>query len=242
MITTLPQQEELKTRGRRVYYRQSLAERFYSHIVINKITGCWDWDGPPGKNGYGTFALTRTNHKSAHKVSYLLTHNSIPEGLNVLHTCDNKICVRPDHLFLGTQQDNVDDMIEKGRANYVRGSDSGAAKLMEQDVLTIRQMADNGIQLRAIASIYNVDNSTISGIVKGKYWSHVGGPTQKSMKARGEKSGLSKLTEENVVSIHTMNKAGINPQIIAEFYNVNKLTINNILRGNTWKHVLGTSK
>lgn len=237
MITTLPPQEELKKRGRRTYYRQPIAERFYSHIIINEDNGCWEWDGPPGSSGYGWFSLTSSTHMASHRVSYLLTHNGIPENLEVLHTCDNKICVRPDHLFLGTQQDNVDDMIEKGRANYARGSQSGAAKLMEQDVVTIRQMADNGIALKIIASIYSLDGSTISGIVHGKYWSHVEGPLQESLKIRGDRHNLAKLTSENIPTIYTMHKAGITQKVIASFFGVTQATISCVLRGVTWSHI-----
>lgn len=86
-------------------------------------SGCWQWKGSSNKDGYGT---TRYMGKSimAHRLSFLLHGGEIPDGMCVLHSCDNPPCVNPDHLFLGTHQDNMDDMARKGRRYYKRLDES----------------------------------------------------------------------------------------------------------------------
>lgn len=99
--------------------KQSLEERFLEKF--DQTEGCWNWKGSikksmrPGHGGYGQFAITPEEVFSAHRFSYLWFVGEIPEGLQVLHSCDNRKCVNPDHLFLGTHQDNMDDMKRKGR-------------------------------------------------------------------------------------------------------------------------------
>lgn len=89
----------------------STAERFWARVT--KSEGCWIWD-VLATNGYGTFMVDRKPYK-AHRYAYLLTHNELPDDLHVCHKCDNPSCVNPDHLFLGTRKDNMQDMVAKGR-------------------------------------------------------------------------------------------------------------------------------
>ena len=89
-------------------------ERFWSKV--EKGDFCWNWTSAISRGGYGKFSVARSKWVEAHRVSYLIEHGSIPDEMFVLHKCDNPKCVRPSHLFLGTQEDNVNDCIEKGRA------------------------------------------------------------------------------------------------------------------------------
>ena len=88
--------------------------RFWSKVM--QSTNCWLWIGHRNRfNGYGYMRTNEGKHVLAHRASWALSHGDIPAGFSVLHKCDNRLCVRPDHLFLGTQSDNVRDMVEKGR-------------------------------------------------------------------------------------------------------------------------------
>ena len=118
--------------------RSSIAERFWSKV--RKTEGCWEWAAgritdPRGKSGYGNFYIGAKDGKKieavAHRVAWELTNGAIPEGLKVLHECDNPGCVRPDHLFLGTQKDNIADMISKGRRADFSGIRNGRSKLRQ---------------------------------------------------------------------------------------------------------------
>jgi hypothetical protein len=100
----------------------TFAERFWEKVQKVDGDACWEWTGAKYANGYGEFSVRRSVAKPAHRVAWALTHGSIPDGFWVLHRCDNRKCVRPDHLFLGTAQDNSDDMWAKNRQPLRRQS------------------------------------------------------------------------------------------------------------------------
>lgn len=142
---------------------------------------CWIW--PMGRNGasvnaYGTVTIPadlRVNGKRTelvHRVAYKLENGNIPDGLCVLHRCDNPGCFRPSHMFLGTKQDNVDDCFAKGRANKPRGTQNGNAKLTEANIREIRA-AYPAISGPKLARSYGVSQAAISKIVRREWWRHV---------------------------------------------------------------------
>jgi len=122
------------------------------------IGGCIPWVGAKYKNGYGEFYMDG-RLTGAHRASYVIHISDIPEGLFVLHTCDNKSCVNPDHLFLGTHQDNMDDMKKKGRQPN--------RKLSQESVKSI--FSDTRMY-SVIASENGVTESTIKHIKNGRSW------------------------------------------------------------------------
>ena len=146
---------------------KDVKERFLSRITQDS-SGCWIWNGSKTKDGYGYFFM-EGKPGYAHRASYKLFCGPI-ENLWVLHRCDNPSCVNPEHLFLGTAKDNVQDMLSKDRDNYAKGRHHCNAKLTEDDVLEIR----NAVEYRGInkdlAEKYNVHVSTISGIRCNATW------------------------------------------------------------------------
>lgn len=153
-----------------------LEDRFWSKI--NKTDSCWLWTDAPNSAGYGKIKIPNTRiDKAAHVLSYEINVGEIPEGLFVCHHCDNRICVRPDHLFLGTHQDNMNDMFSKGRDNYgcnpSPGEANGNHKLLESEVIVIKRKILDGDNNKSIARLYKVHHSTISAIRRGKLWKHI---------------------------------------------------------------------
>lgn len=148
-------------------------EKNQSYVLDNVITvpesGCWLWNKSWMSTGYGQFQNKRKTYL-AHRYSYEVFVSGIPEGLCVLHKCDTRACVNPDHLFLGTKRDNIRDAKSKGRLNPSRGSKNYAAKLDEEKVLSIRNSNKRNADL---AREYNVDPSVISEVKNRKIWRHV---------------------------------------------------------------------
>lgn len=100
-------------------------DRFFKKVLIGKPDQCWIWTGGKNRQGYGVFAINRKS-TLAHRVSFSLHVGPISEGMMVCHSCDNPSCVNPDHLWLGTAQDNTDDMFKKGRGKKAFGDTHGA--------------------------------------------------------------------------------------------------------------------
>lgn len=140
----------------------SRIERFSAKYQIDENTKCWNWTGSKFSDGYGSFRYQK-EVISAHRASYLLHVGDIPDGLCVCHHCDNPACVNPEHLFLGTHKDNMNDRDQKGRCSS--GEKSGVAKLTDAQVLEIR--ASTGTT-RTIGKQYGVNNTHISLIRRNK--------------------------------------------------------------------------
>lgn len=139
--------------------------RFASKTVRDS-SGCLLWTGSVNKDGYGLFWLNR-KYETAHRVAWRWANGSIPEESCVLHRCDTPPCVLPEHLFLGTQQDNVADKVAKTR--QARGETSGLAKLTWSEVSLIRRLANQHSRM-ALARRFNVSKRAIQFIVQGKTW------------------------------------------------------------------------
>jgi len=144
-------------------------ERFMSKIREGS-NGCWNWIGGTRGGEYGGFWVDGKTVR-AHRYSYETFVGSIPDGLSILHKCDNPPCVNPNHLFAGTASDNARDMVDKGRAPDQRGSSNPCSKLDEESVVKISNMIDSGVIQIDIARQFGVSPQLITDIKKGRRWS-----------------------------------------------------------------------
>lgn len=145
--------------------------RFMSHVNKGSDKDCWEWTGMMNTNGYGRFSFS-DNHRLAHRISFEMFFGEIPDGMNVCHKCDNRKCVNPYHLWIGTQSDNLKDAVSKGRMYRpdTSGDRNGNRKLDWGSVEEIRKMNLRGVRKNLIASAYNVSPSTIGEICANKIW------------------------------------------------------------------------
>ena len=132
--------------------------------------GCYEWQAALNERGYGLFRIDGVT-KKAHRIAYTIFKGEIPEGLLVCHSCDNKKCVNPAHLWLGTDKDNMTDKVAKNR--QIKGSLVNHAKLTEDDVISIKIRLKSGQTQVSIAREYGVHPMTILSIKQGKTWTHV---------------------------------------------------------------------
>lgn len=158
--------------------RCTTEDRFWSHV--DKNNDCWVWTASRYASGYGQFkAKAGKPAVRASRFSWMLHFGPIPDGLLVCHHCDNPPCVRPEHLFLGTHQDNHDDMRRKGRQATASPASLHRlrhwAKLTPEMVVEIRRAyAGGGVSMRQLAEQYGVNKSNIVRAINGRQWADVG--------------------------------------------------------------------
>lgn len=204
-----------------------LPDRFWAKVYPCPITGCWLWGAGPFPNGYGCFKWQRVSRR-AHRHLYLTLFGPIPEGLLVCHTCDVPLCVNPDHLFLGTVQDNADDMIRKGRnAPPTAGTTNAMATLDDQRVTEIFALRRMGWTHRRIADHFGTTRGNVGVILNSGTWAHLNlGENPLPDKA------TNKISDGDVVEIFRMRAhQRMTPLEIAEFYQVDPTHIRSILSG-----------
>jgi hypothetical protein len=153
---------------------KSVGQRFLGKIRWTESWCPWLWIGNRDKRGYGHLCVRHSVTGEwvtgqAHRIAYQLYVGPIPEGMDVLHSCDNPNCVWPSHLHLGTKSDNLQEAYDRGLKTAV-GEANGQAKLTEQDVVNIRA-SDHSHSI--LAEQYGVRPNTISRVRSGKRWSHV---------------------------------------------------------------------
>lgn len=164
------------TSWRLAMYPQSIQERFWAKV--DKSGECWEWRAGHDTSGYGSFGINRRDTRKAHRFAYECLVGPIPVGLQVLHHCDNRPCVNPAHLFLGTNADNVADKVAKGRqargksypSHHPAGEEHGMARLTAAQVAEIRRLHAAGHSYRVLAAQFSVDYTHIGRIVKGRSW------------------------------------------------------------------------
>lgn len=147
-------------------------QRFWGNVRVARE--CWEWLGAKTAFGYGKMAFRGRKTVGAHRVSWMIHFGDIPEGMSVLHECDNPHCVHPAHLFLGTQKDNMRDAVKKGRfrrnAPSQKGERNSQARLTVKQVRRAKRLRADGWRQRDIAKDLGVSQSQVSRILAGKRW------------------------------------------------------------------------
>lgn len=176
--------------------RTSLQDRFWPKVNITD--GCWLWTAGKNRHGYGKIGEGGAGGRTlaAHVVSWWIACGRWP-AKHILHRCDNPSCVRPDHLFEGTQLDNIRDMIRKGRRGYTGlvGTKNPKAKLSPSDVVEIRRQLSAGVSVAQIARTFHVNWTTIKNIATGLRWKSVQ-PPENGLSTEADRSVTTLLLPE----------------------------------------------
>lgn len=176
---------------------------------------CWEWQAGRRPGGYGSFGVQIDEWRTmalAHRVAWELTNGPIPDGLWVLHRCDNPPCCNPAHLFLGTPKDNTQDAVYKGRMG----------KLTAGQVIEMRELAAEGLTVYDLAERFRVTPAAVGQIVRGQSYSHIPG-------ALGKRGGQ-KITEAQAQQIRTMARTMKQTQI-ARALGLSDASVSRVLHG-----------
>jgi hypothetical protein len=210
-------------------------QRMMAKVVMNYPTGCWEYCGCRFKKGYGNIRVGGKSGKNrgTHRVSYELHIGPIPDGLLVMHSCDNPPCVNPDHLSVGTVADNVADMDAKGRRVIATGDRHGSKTHPEMIPRGLR----HGRYTKPEATARGDRHFSVTSpekIPRGdRHWSKV----SPEKIPRGSKVHHAKLTEGSVVEIESRILSGETVSSVARAFGVSRRTIRFIMIGHTWTHV-----
>jgi hypothetical protein len=240
--------------------------RFWAKVVKCGPDDCWPWSASRRHKGYGAFAYTlggKLVQDRAHRFSYVVHVGVVPDGLCVLHRCDNPVCVNPAHLFLGTRADNNADMVAKGRhvpactytrrgpndpaGNHPKGVEHPNARLTPEVVRGVRADRVAGLSYSTLASKYGITIRHAWRIVHRKAWKHLDALDADSAPGafgpeghnspRGQDSPAAKLTEDDVREICRLRREVVKLKVVAARFGITESNVSYIARGKGWKHV-----
>ena len=212
---------------------------FHSKYII-KQNGCWEWKGQMDKGGYGRFRGTAKSRKVslAHRWSYEIFKGHIPKGMCVCHNCpgiDNRSCVNPDHLWLGTHLENNRDKGNKG--TQCKGETNGLHKLTEKQMLEICDKYLEGKYGPELAKEYGVSSGLIYHITTGLNWKHIVGKEKLEKMRNMNRHYSHKLTDKDILDIRKRHSNGEKVSDLAKEYNLATTMVSRIKNMKAWKHL-----
>lgn len=220
--------------------RKPLPQRFWIKVDKNGpviypwLENCWTWRPACKRSDYGRIVVIDDAGKHrldlAHRVSWRLTNGTIPDATFVLHKCDNKTCVNPEHLELGTNEKNIKDAVDRGLKAH--GLMHPAAALNKDEVLAIHQLRDMGWTHTKIASEIGINRQMVQSVLSGRRYRDLNLPVQK-----GKRFVAHKLTQDDVIRIRSYSRDFSNARL-AKMFGIASSGIHYIRTGQTWEHIL----
>jgi len=215
-------------------YPEKYIIRFWDKVNVPKDWAekdqCWKWNGLLFiKTNYGSFSFNGKNLK-AHRFSYEIHYGPIPEGLDFMHKCDNRKCVNPNHLKVGSRKENMEDCVEKGRSKF--GSKNNMSKLTENNIIDIINKSLNGTYTNRnqVINDYKISLSELSNILCGKRWTHITSNfTQQEIEKVKYLLGC-RLSIEDIADIKMRLDKGESQSSIARSYNISQPVISNMIK------------
>jgi hypothetical protein len=202
------------------------------------LGACWVWTGGTNRKHYGQINIAGVICR-ANRVAWTMAEGFVPDGMFVLHACDNPRCVRRSHLFLGTHVANMADEVAKGR--QARGERNSGAKLTPDQVVAARASVLAGASLKQIARDLSISSHEASSMVGGVTWKHLPGALSEDFRAtraaRGEKHSQARLTEADVRAIREIAASGVPHRQIADDFRVSQSHVSLVVRRTLWRHV-----
>ncbi len=233
--------------------RTKLVDQFFERARVRSENECWPWNRSLTLSGYGRLKSQGYTWR-AHRLSYELFKGPIPEGMLVMHACDNPECVNPSHLSVGTHADNNADKAKKGRAVsgekhhsrtnpecLLRGEKHGRTSLTREDVIEMRCLAREGVADKALAELYGISASQAWRIVKGKFWQHLNDeapPVTRDRHVRGAAVPTAKIDTEGARLALALSEKGWSNRRIADAIRQDIRLVRHIVQRKTWKHVV----
>lgn len=203
-----------------------IVSRFWEKVNKSK-DGCWEWQASIDTKGYG-YCWNGKKVVRAHRFSWELHFGPIPNCIQVLHSCDNPPCINPEHLFLGTNLDNVKDKCKKERQK--KGEKHPFAILKDEQVIEIRRRDESGESLANISKEFNVTKKSISQVARGNKWKHI------HISENAKRNRTVKLSKEQIIEIKQRYRLGGNQYVIAIEFGVTQAHVSNIIRGKKRKN------
>ena len=216
-----------------------LSNRFWSKVRIGNDSECWNWTAAYGGGGYGQFTISGKHLKrdapyAAHRVAYFLRHNVDPAGLLVCHTCDNRKCCNPNHLFLGTALDNSRDRAEKGRSSSgersVLNRKNVLSKAVVSEILCRYYAGETAV---SIGRTYGLTQQRVHAVVSGQNYRYV----TREHDSQPKWMRLGKLSADQVVEIRKRYAAGEGILALSREFKITHAAIGNLVHGRTYKNV-----